>query len=199
MSTAAPETLLHGDAILSRLPAPGTSPLLGAEIGVGSGELTRYLSVARPDLRLILVDSWQVRAANDPYRIQSEQVGDPNGTRNAKQVGRDEADARRVANEHGHRVIHTDSLSASLQVPDASLDFVFIDADHRYESCLVDCLAWLPKVKPGGWIGGHDIDRFRDNGVRRAVDEFARRSGLSIYTDQGWTWFAPRNTAGGVA
>ena len=50
------------------------------------------------------------------------------------------------------------SLDASLLVADASLDMIFIDADHRYLPFLHDLRAWLPKVRPGGIICGHDCD-----------------------------------------
>ena len=39
---------------------------------------------------------------------------------------------------------------------DKSLDFVFIDAAHDYESVKKDINAWFSKVKDGGTIAGHD-------------------------------------------
>lgn len=66
--------------------------------------------------------------------------------------------------------IRTDSISASKMYPDESLDAVFIDADHRYESVKKDILAWMPKVKTGGILAGHDYIRTH-NGVIQAVDE----------------------------
>lgn len=55
-------------------------------------------------------------------------------------------------------------------VPDGWADFIFIDAAHSYEAVRADIADWLPKVKPGGWFGGHD---FHANwpGVQRAVTE----------------------------
>jgi predicted O-methyltransferase YrrM len=50
------------------------------------------------------------------------------------------------------------------------LDMVFIDADHKYEIVIADIRAWLPKVKPGGILCGHDYRRPGDD-VNRAVDE----------------------------
>ena len=48
------------------------------------------------------------------------------------------------------------------------MDFVFIDADHRYESVKADIRAWVPKLRPGGMLSGHDIDY---PSVLRAVSE----------------------------
>jgi hypothetical protein len=61
------------------------------------------------------------------------------------------------------------SLSASATYEDKSLDFVFIDAAHDYESVKADILAWLPKVKSGGYLAGHDYPTW--HGVTQAVNE----------------------------
>lgn len=61
-----------------------------------------------------------------------------------------------------------ESVAESKHQPDESADGIFIDAAHDYASCKADITAWLPKVKPDGFFGGHDIDA---EGVRKAVDE----------------------------
>jgi predicted O-methyltransferase YrrM len=60
---------------------------------------------------------------------------------------------------------------ASKQVEDHSLDFVFIDADHSYEAVKDDIACWAPKVRAGGWVGGHDYHPRKFPGVVKAVDE----------------------------
>jgi predicted O-methyltransferase YrrM len=62
-----------------------------------------------------------------------------------------------------------DSVSAAKLYQNKSLDFVFIDGAHDYASVLADIKSWHPKVKPGGYIGGHDYD---NRNVKRAVDEY---------------------------
>src|SRR5690606_11229810 len=48
------------------------------------------------------------------------------------------------------------SVAAAKHVPDGSLDFVYIDADHSYAGVRADIAAWRPKIRAGGIIAGHD-------------------------------------------
>lgn len=57
---------------------------------------------------------------------------------------------------------------ASLYV-DNSLDFIFIDAAHDYESVKKDIIAWYPKLKNNGVLAGHDYTT--SSGVHKAVHE----------------------------
>lgn len=61
------------------------------------------------------------------------------------------------------------SLEAAAKFEDSSLDFVYIDASHEYEDVIEDIKYWMPKIKQGGIISGHDYGNFF--GVTRAVDE----------------------------
>ena len=53
-----------------------------------------------------------------------------------------------------------------------SIDFLFIDGDHRYEGIKTDIYNWFPKVKLGGIISGHDYETSATCGVKKAVDEY---------------------------
>lgn len=55
-------------------------------------------------------------------------------------------------------LIVADSVTASTLLPDHSLDWVHLDASHETESLGKDIRAWLPKVRPGGWLSGDDYD-----------------------------------------
>ena len=69
--------------------------------------------------------------------------------------------------------VRLSSVEAASLYEDESLDFVFIDAAHDYDSVKADITAWLPKVKIGGTIGGHDYEWSED--VQRAAHEVIGR------------------------
>lgn len=57
--------------------------------------------------------------------------------------------------------------------------FVYVDADHDYDSVRAHLAAWCPRLALGGLIGGHDYVHTWP-GVRTAVDEFKAEHGLEL-------------------
>jgi predicted O-methyltransferase YrrM len=74
---------------------------------------------------------------------------------------------------------------------DYSLDFVFIDADHTYESVLKDIYAWYTKVRTGGILSGHDYSSW--SGVKMAVDKFTKENDYKLQKFKGDVWFIEIN------
>jgi hypothetical protein len=68
------------------------------------------------------------------------------------------------------KVVVSDSVGASQRYENGSLDFVFIDGGHSYKEVKADIQAWLPKVKKGGVLAGHDYSKSFP-GVVQAVRE----------------------------
>jgi hypothetical protein len=68
-------------------------------------------------------------------------------------------------------LVIADSITASRLFPDASIDWVHLDARHEYDSVKADIEAWLPKVKPSGWLSGDDYDEVKWPELVRTVDE----------------------------
>ncbi len=85
----------------------------------------------------------------------------------------------------GRGTVHWMSTNvAAALVPDGWADFVFVDAGHSYRAVKNDIERWQPKVRPGGWFGGHDYNEAYP-GVVRAVDE---AFGSSIVLLPGYVW-----------
>lgn len=78
------------------------------------------------------------------------------------------------------RFIHDSSKNASETFKDNTFDFIYIDADHAYESVKEDLELWWPKLKNGGLFCGDDYMDFDCPGecrfgVIQAVEEFAQQ------------------------
>lgn len=65
------------------------------------------------------------------------------------------------------------------QIPEESLDLVFVDADHSYEAVSVDLPFWYNKVRKGGWLLGDDYASCHP-GTKKAVDEFAHKNNFEM-------------------
>jgi len=75
----------------------------------------------------------------------------------------------------------------------SSIDIVFLDGDHRYEAVKADIEAWLPKIRPGGLLCGHDYSTRGNNvGVKKAVDEVLG-STVFIGSQKTWVHYVQRN------
>lgn len=66
------------------------------------------------------------------------------------------------------------------------VDFVYIDADHSYEAVARDLQAWVPRIRRGGLIAGHDYSTTHYPGVVQAVEE--RFGGAVEFPGPGPTW-----------
>lgn len=143
---------------------------VGAEVGVQEGNFSAHH-----------LKHWQGRVlySIDPWReLPPERYAD---SANLSQDRQDEfyrSTIRRLMPFEGRSVIwRLTSKEAANLLPDRSLDFCYIDADHSYEAVRDDLRTWFPKIKPGGLLCGHDYICdgkywFGVFGVKRAVDEF---------------------------
>lgn len=68
-----------------------------------------------------------------------------------------------------------------------SLDFVYIDGDHSYEVVKNDIEVYYPKIKPSGFIGGHNFEP-RYLGVIKAVSEYALANQLKVHIKKTDWW-----------
>jgi cephalosporin hydroxylase len=71
-----------------------------------------------------------------------------------------------------------------------SLDFVYVDADHRYESVIKDLNAFWPKIKYGSYFGGDDYTKGHP-GVCKAVNEFFKEKAIKVRR-KGRCWYVQK-------
>lgn len=130
-----------------------------AEVGVWDGDSTQaWLPiVVKHHGKAILVDNFMGNpTATGPHAHTHVFRSDVLAELHGRIVSIGEAMGVEMRGTH---VIVEDSVKAAAQIPDASVDIVFLDADHRYAQTSANMAAWLPKVKPGGILAGHDYDQ----------------------------------------
>lgn len=148
----------------------------GAEIGVWKGAYSAAFCRGNRALHMDCVDPW----LSYPAWLDTKNHLPP-----------DEA-ARFIAEAHQKAVAALTgcnctiwrmfSAQAAAHMPDRSLDFVYIDANHGYEAVLEDLTVWTPKIRPGGILAGHDYRRFTNKPtihVVEAVDEYTRQHAIA--------------------
>jgi len=82
------------------------------------------------------------------------------------------AQAQRALEPYNATIMRAASLDAVGEFADGSLDFVYIDGDHRFDACVQDLIRWAPKVRNGGLVMLHDYCAFERAGVMPAVDAY---------------------------
>ncbi len=93
------------------------------------------------------------------------------------------------------RPIEMPSTEAAALFADGSLDVVFIDAAHDYDSVRADVRAWYPKVRTGGVIAGDDAQW---PGVRIGVHETIAESEYELRNDGNNWWHRKQRCERGV-
>ena len=117
--------------------------------------------------------------AVDPYKNNIGDITDLCDMKDVKKF------FKKAIKKYEH-IFHVEEMSsqAASMFDDGSLDFVYIDALHTYDAVKSDLALWLPKVKKGGFIGGHDY-RKRFAGVIKAVNEDVGKPDM-IFKDTSW-------------
>ena len=153
-----------------------------AEIGVKLGRFSDLLLGSWQGEKLISIDPW-LEAEADEYVDHANVAQDQH-----EQFYRR---TKELLAKHGSRseIWRATSVEASQRVPDRSLDFVYIDARHDYDSVLEDLEAWFPKLRPGGLMAGHDYadGEFPQGvfGVKSAVDQFFGARRIAVHATDG--------------
>jgi len=137
---------------------------IGAEIGVERGRNARMFFRNMKELKLILVDPWSA------YNKMS-----------GEKIDRNYRWCKERLAPYNTEYMRMTSMEAVKQIPDASLDFVYIDGLHEFDPVMMDIICWAPKVRQGGIISGHDYYCFYKGGVIRAVNAYTKSHNINSW------------------
>jgi predicted O-methyltransferase YrrM len=150
-----------------------------AEIGVNKGETSQLLRSLFPHAHLYLIDPW---------RLSSEYIhsATPISRKTQHYEKAHTLVQQAFKDDPNTTILHMTSLEATAHISHP-LDLVFIDANHEYTHVKRDILSWLPKVRAGGILAGHDYDPKIPlfSGVKQAVDEIFGKK-IMLGKDRLW-------------
>lgn len=153
----------------------------GAELGVKRGRTLFRLLDEHPQLSMIGVDVWSPMYEHPDKDYDTGEMW--HGCAACQEALYQQVLVRSA--EYGYRckIMRATTRDAHEHVLDFTLDFVFIDADHRTESVLEDIDNWSPKVRFGGYLIGDDLTW---PSVQRALEQ----SGLEWHALRRNIWAA---------
>jgi hypothetical protein len=149
---------------------------VGAEIGVYRGEFTEKF--CKEGLTMYAIDPWiGYKGAGRSERAQEMQDFNL------------ECAKKTLSRYKNCTLIRKTSMDAIPDFKSDSLDFVYIDGDHRFRFIAEDINEWFWKVRRGGVISGHDYFCTSPGAnnvichVRPIVDVFVKTFGIeNLYT-----------------
>jgi hypothetical protein len=138
---------------------------IGAEIGVYKGEYALFLCRRISPLKLFCIDPWILYDYNRANEGNIVELKPEDDFQESKQ---------RLLS-YNVTFLRMTSMEALKEIPDGSLDFVYIDANHYYKYIKEDLEEWSKKVKIGGIVSGHDYYPSPNCDVKQVVNEYVEK------------------------
>lgn len=129
------------DFLVASVPDSGIFVECGAWLGSSSSYLC---DIANNRINIYIVDTW---------------LGSPNELNSSHKLATEKNIYEIFLDNMGDRSfipLRMDSCEAAQKFEDNSCDVIYIDMTHTYDAVKRDIECWVPKVKPGGYIAGHD-------------------------------------------
>ena len=122
----------------------------GVEVGTHRADFAKIIIRQWKHGYLTCVDPWSVP---DGYEHQARFLANSQDRNDDYQVAQESLQHFKTRTS----MMRMTSDEAANHFTNRSLDFVYIDGDHSYQSVLNDLKLWWPKLKIGGILSGHDL------------------------------------------
>lgn len=155
---------------------------VGAWLGHSSAYMGELIKASEKKIRFDVIDIWEIGDWSDEPHVEIEKNLEKN-LRDTFIENMNKCGVLKYIN-----ALQGFSKDLAPLYKDRSLDFVFIDACHSYDSVVEDINLWYPKVKVGGILAGDD---YNWEEVRKAVKDTVREKN---YNTQGNSWIHLRKT-----
>ena len=143
----------------------------GVEIGVDKGNFSKCLVEGTTIEKFWSIDPWIDDFGSEHRPGYFDKSGNVRYDQ-AHSVLKPYIDSGRLS------MLRFNSVDAASMVPD-NLDFVYIDGDHSLEGIFYDLYTWVPKVRVGGIVAGHDYKNGPNSGMK---DYFGNQLNYEVKT-----------------
>ena len=146
----------------------------GAEIGTEAGKYAQVLCKSIPGLELYCIDPWLDYDDGGGYKDSVTQEG----------FNKYYEEAKKRLDPFECEIIRDYSMNAVMGFTPESLDFVYIDGNHRLDYVVNDLVWWTEKVRPGGIVAGHDYIKFKgqhNSHIPYALEAYTKAYNINPY------------------
>jgi len=130
--------------------------------------------------------------AIDPWSkvVEGKYVNVTRATRKMPaQMEAEEVFLKRMSAYNNVEIIKDFSYNVYDRFEDQSLDMIYIDGHHTFDAALEDVRQWLPKLKTGGVLAGHDYSLPE---IKKLVDMITESiPERKRYRDTSWAFVKP--------
>ena len=134
----------------------------GVEVGSWVGTNAKQMFKIIEGLHLTIVDPWTPFSTHDDESM--ERVFER---------------CQRRLRHWNPEYIRKPSVEAAKDIEDGSLDFCYIDGMHDFDNVMLDIINWVPKVKKGGIVSGHDYFFGYRMGIMDAVHAYVKAHNIT--------------------
>jgi hypothetical protein len=149
---------------------------LGVFLGGNLARVADRVLKQNKNIQLVGIDNWEFM--KNGLSNESMSAANINWNTNFEQVCKDNLSEYKFV-----QILSGDTNELYKQFDDESIDCIFIDALHTcYDYHVNEINIWLPKVKAGGYITGHD---WPCGGIQNAVKDVFKDKEIFVCSSNG--------------